>query len=105
MHGQVLSAWFEGMKTTSPAEQNMLWYTHLSLILMLTSRVPQGDMESIDPELALYDSRYYCAKTDTVFFPIYEVCEGTVSLKIWFQQWSVLVGNVLSFFFFFRFLF
>ena len=36
-------------------------------------------MESIYTELALYGSKNECAKTDTVFLPISEVCDGTVS--------------------------
>ena len=38
-------------------------------------------MESIYPELALSGSKNYCARTDTVFFLISEVSEGTVSLS------------------------
>ena len=37
-------------------------------------------MESIYTELALYDSKNMFARTDTVFLPISEVCDGTVSL-------------------------
>ena len=37
-------------------------------------------MESIHTELALYVSKNECAKRDNVFFPISEVCNGTVSL-------------------------
>ena len=37
-------------------------------------------MESIYTELALYGSTNKCARTDTVFLPISEVCNGTVSL-------------------------
>ena len=37
-------------------------------------------MESINPELALCGSKKLCARIDTVFFLISEVCEGTVSL-------------------------
>ena len=37
-------------------------------------------MESIYTELALYGSKNECASTDTVFLPISEVCDGTVSL-------------------------
>ena len=37
-------------------------------------------MESIYTELALYGSKKQCAKTDTVFLPISEVCNCTVSL-------------------------
>ena len=37
-------------------------------------------METIHPELALYGSKNVCARTNTVFFPISEVCDGTVSL-------------------------
>ena len=37
-------------------------------------------MESIYPELTLCGRKNLCARTDTVFFPIYEVSEGPVSL-------------------------
>ena len=37
-------------------------------------------MESIYAELALYGSKNECARTDAVFLPISEVCDGTVSL-------------------------
>ena len=37
-------------------------------------------MESIYTELALYGSKNECARTDNVFSPISEVCDGTVSL-------------------------
>ena len=37
-------------------------------------------MESIYTELALYGSKNECARTDTVFLPISEVCDGKVSL-------------------------
>ena len=36
-------------------------------------------METIYNELALYGSKNLCARTDTVFLPISEVCDGTVS--------------------------
>ena len=39
-----------------------------------------GDIESMYTELALYGSKIECARTDNVFFPISEVCDGTVSL-------------------------
>ena len=39
-------------------------------------------MESIYTELALYGSKNECARTDDVFSPISEVCDGTVSLMI-----------------------
>ena len=39
-------------------------------------------MESIYTDLALYGSKTLCARTDTVFLPIYEVCDGMVSLVI-----------------------
>ena len=38
-------------------------------------------MESIYTELALYGSKHKCARTDTVFLTISEVCDGTVSLE------------------------
>ena len=40
----------------------------------------RGVIESVYTELALYGSKNYCARTDTVFLPICEVCNGTVSL-------------------------
>ena len=38
-------------------------------------------MESTYTELALYGSKNECARTDTVFLPISEVCDSTVSLN------------------------
>ena len=40
-----------------------------------------GDKEGIYPELSLCGGKNECARTDTVFFPISEVSEGTVSLE------------------------
>ena len=40
--GHVLSTRSEGMKTTSPVEQNMPYHSHFNLILALTSWVDQG---------------------------------------------------------------
>ena len=40
-------------------------------------------MESIYTELALYGSKIECARTDNAFFPLSEVCDGTVSLANW----------------------
>ena len=37
-------------------------------------------MRSIYTELALHGIKNECARTDTVFLPISEVCDGTVSL-------------------------
>ena len=37
-------------------------------------------MKSIYTELALYGSNNECARTENVFSPISEVCDGTVSL-------------------------
>ena len=39
-----------------------------------------GDMESLHTKLALNGSKIECARTDNVFSPISEVCNGTVSL-------------------------
>ena len=38
-------------------------------------------MESLYTELALYGRTNKCARTDTVFLPISEVCAGMVSLN------------------------
>ena len=40
-------------------------------------------MESIYTELALYGMKNECARTDTVFLPISEVCNGTGSVTEW----------------------
>ena len=45
------------------------------------SRVPQGVMESIYTKLAIYDRKNECARTNTVFLPLSEVCDGMVSLS------------------------
>ena len=37
-------------------------------------------MESIYTKLALYGSKIECARTDSVFSPTSEVCDGMVSL-------------------------
>ena len=39
-------------------------------------------MESIYTELALYGSNNECARSDTVFLPISQVCNGMVSLAL-----------------------
>ena len=39
-------------------------------------------MKSIYPGLALYGGKIECAGTDIAFFPISDVCDGTVSLNI-----------------------
>ena len=39
-------------------------------------------MESIYTELALYGSKNECARTDTIFLLISEVCNGKVSLAV-----------------------
>ena len=39
-----------------------------------------GVMDSIYTELALYGSKNECTRTDTVFLPVSEVCDGKVSL-------------------------
>ena len=38
-------------------------------------------MENIYTKLALYGNKNECGRTDTVFLPISEVCNGTVSLN------------------------
>ena len=48
-------------------------------------------MESIYTELALYSSKNECARTNTVFWPIAEVCDGKVSLTFRFLR-HILAG-------------
>ena len=41
-------------------------------------------MESINPEFAHYGSQNECSRTETVFFPSFEIGVGAVSL--WLQR-------------------
>ena len=43
-------------------------------------------MESVYTELSLNGSKNECAKSDTVFLPISEFCNGTVSLCSWLSN-------------------
>ena len=38
-------------------------------------------MDSLNPEFALYEHNNECARTDTVFFPISQVCTRGVTFK------------------------
>ena len=53
-------------------------------------------MESIYTELALYGSKKECARTDNVFLPISEVCDGTVFLvlDLQFTNWGEICLGV-----------
>ena len=46
-------------------------------------------MESIYTDLALYDSKNLCARTDNVFLPISEVCNCTFSLNLTLELLAV----------------
>ena len=48
-------------------------------------------MESIYTDLALYGRKKKCARTDTVFLPISEVCDSTVSLALTRDNYSQLI--------------
>ena len=50
-------------------------------------------MESIYTELALYGSKNDCARTDNVFSPISEICDGRVSLVVsdWLKKKAKLI--------------
>ena len=50
-------------------------------------------------ELALYGGKNECARTDNVFFPISEVCDGTVSLIFLFLVQSCQKRIALVFFY------
>ena len=53
-------------------------------------------MESAYTVLALYGSKNVCFRTDTVFLPISEVCDGTVSLTaIWLNRGILVIGGVV----------
>ena len=85
----ILATRCEWMKTISPAEQNMLYYTHLSLISGITSRVTQGGYgEYITWGSPVWQQVSKRAKTNTVFFPISEVCRGIVSLMLLYMHIS-----------------
>ena len=45
-------------------------------------------MESLYTGLVLYGSQNECARTDTVFLPLSEVCDGTVSLKLFLTNFK-----------------
>ena len=47
-------------------------------------------MENIYAELAFDDSTNECARTETVFSSISEVCDGTVSLSTLKYEYSLL---------------
>ena len=58
-------------------------------------------MESIYTKLALYGSNNLCARIDTVFLPISEVCNGTVSLvkaiiELIMEQCSTFISDGLN---------
>ena len=58
----------------------------MNFILELTYTANQGGYGEYIYELALYESKNECAMTDNVFFPISEVCDGTVSLETMFLE-------------------
>ena len=64
----------------------------MSFTSELTSTVPERDMESIYTMLALYGSKNECPRTDNVYFPISEVCNGMVSLE---NGWFPFISNGL----------
>ena len=70
------------MKITSPAVQNVTYLTHVSFISELTSTVPLGGYEEYIYRFSPNGSKNKWCRTLTVFLPISEVCDGTVSLKI-----------------------
>ena len=56
-------------------------------------------MEIINTVLALYGSKNECARTDNVFMPISEVCNGTISLDSFMDSlshglWKYLQNSV-----------
>ena len=53
-------------------------------------------IESIYTELALYGTKHLCARTDTVFLPIYEDCDGTVSLINFLLDSRIHINQVTS---------
>ena len=52
-------------------------------------------MERIYNKLALYWSKNECAKTDNVFSPISEVCDGTVSLSKSYTSSIIIPGRAI----------
>ena len=49
-------------------------------------------MESIYTELALYGSINKCARTDNIFYPTSEICDGTVSLNLECDIFSISIS-------------
>ena len=64
---------------SSAVGQNMSYHTNFILLEYI-----KWDMESLNPEFALYGTQNKCAKTDTDFFSISEVC--TMGVTFFFTK-------------------
>ena len=71
-----LNEWRQPLQLYKLCPNTVFWPSTQSLLLEYL----RGVMESIATKLALYGIKKECARTDTVFLPISEVCNGTVSL-------------------------
>ena len=72
--------WRRPLQLNKICPDTLIWPSSQSYLLEYL----MGVMESIYTELALYGSTNKCARTDTVFLPISEVCNGTASLVLMF---------------------
>ena len=79
------NSWYILFISTLMYPRRYLWYeakvSSRTLISELSSRLLQGDMESLNPEFSLYGRKNKCCVTNTVFFPISQVCTWWVTLR------------------------
>ena len=92
--GHVMSTWSELIETTCPVWDK----TCLCTLLVPSSEISflesiKGDMESLRPEFAFYAIKIKFPMTDTVIFPISEVCTRGVTLESLWQQYCHLSQN------------
>ena len=71
-----LNEWRQPLQLYKICPNTLIWASSQSLLLEYL----RGVMESRYTELALYCTKNKCPRTDPVFLPISEVCDGTVSL-------------------------
>ena len=76
----ILFTCFERMKTTSPSRQNIPQHIPCSLQEGLGFRIPEGVLESVNPELALSHCKIECTRTYNVFSYLPEVSTWMVAL-------------------------
>ena len=68
-------------------EQHWLHRVYFSFISELTSRVPQGVIESPNPKFSFYGDTNECARANTLLVPIAEVCAGPYFLTTYYSYY------------------